>query len=129
MNNDAKDFTALKVWQKAHSLSLDIYKLAKLLPLEEKYRLADQIIRSARSISANIAEGFGRYYYQDNAAFCRKARGSLEETRNHLMNVIDNELLKNCDDAKKYLSEYEEVRKMLNVYIKYLLEKRPGKND
>ena len=71
-------FEGLKVWQKAHQLMLDIHKkLLPLLPKDEKYDLADQIRRSSKSVGANIAEGYGRFYYMDNVCFCYNARGSL----------------------------------------------------
>ncbi len=81
-----QSFEKLKVWQKAHQLSLDIHKkLLPLMPKEEKYGLSDQLRRSSKSIGANIAEGAGRYYYMDNVRFCYNARGSLDEILNHLI--------------------------------------------
>ena len=56
-----------------------------LLPVEEKWALNQQLRRSSTSIAANIAEGHGRYYYQDNVRFCYIARGSLDETLSHLI--------------------------------------------
>lgn len=125
---DNKDFSSLQVWQKAHELSLVIYHFVKLLPPEEKYRFADQTIRSSRSVPANVSEGYGRFYYQDNISFCRKARGSLDETRNHLMEIKDLKLL-NIEKCDQFLIEYIELRKILNGYIRYLKEKKPGKNE
>lgn len=89
-------FEDLKTWQKAHRLMLDVHqKLIPLLPRDEKFDLADQIRRSSKSIGANIAEGYGRYYYLDNVRFCYQARGSLDETINHLRVVRD---LQYCPD-------------------------------
>ena len=59
-------------------------ELIKKFPEEEKFRLADQMIRASRSITANIAEGYGRYHYQDNIRFCRQARGSVYELLDHV---------------------------------------------
>jgi four helix bundle protein len=64
-------------------------QLAKRLPKEEKYRLSDQIIRASRSVTANIAEGFGRFHHQENIQFCRQARGSLMELIDHLSVTLD----------------------------------------
>lgn len=82
-------FEELEVWKKARSLRKEISSLVKTFPNEEKYRLTDQIIRSSRSSTSNIAEGFGRFHYQENIQFCRQARGSLTETIDHLLCAFD----------------------------------------
>lgn len=122
---DTGDFTKLEVWKRAHKLSLDIYNLVKKFPIDERYRMTDQIIRSSRSVPANIAEGHGRYYYQENIAFCRKSRGSLDETRNHLLEIKELNLLddKMCDG---FIQECLEIRMLLNGYIRYLKTKKPS---
>jgi four helix bundle protein len=75
----------LKVWMRAKDFALKIYKqILPLLPVEEKWNLNQQLRRSSLSISANIAEGYGRFYYQENVRFCYIARGSLEESLSHL---------------------------------------------
>ncbi len=90
----------LKVWVIAKDFALSIYKrVLPLLPSEEKWNLNQQLRRASLSISANIAEGYGRFYYQDNVRFCYNARGSLEEVLSHLtfaheMNFISDELYK-----------------------------------
>lgn len=74
----------LQVWVRAKDFGLKIYKqVLPLLPAEEKWNLNQQLRRSSLSISANIAEGHGQFYYQDNVRFCYNARGSLEETLRH----------------------------------------------
>lgn len=74
----------LQVWVRAKDFGLKIYKqVLPLLPVEEKWNLKQQLRRSSLSISANIAEGHGQFYYQDNVRFCYNARGSLEETLCH----------------------------------------------
>jgi four helix bundle protein len=62
-------FTTLEVWKKSRELKMKIFELIKQFPAEEKYSLSDQIIRSVRSISANIAEGHGRFTYKDQLYF------------------------------------------------------------
>jgi four helix bundle protein len=85
-----QSFETLKVWKMSHQLMLDVHqKLLPSLPREEKYGLADQIRRSSKSAGANIAEGAGRFYYMDNVRYCYMARGSLDETLNHLLAVKD----------------------------------------
>ena len=116
-------FTDLVVWQKAHQLMLDVHEFTKLLPQEEKYNRISQLHRSVDSIPANIAEGFGRYPYQENVQFCRQARGSLEETYNHIGAVRD---LRQAPESAcvKLLAQCDEVRLLLNGYIKSTLERR-----
>ena len=89
MDNKFGDFTNLDVWKLSHELRLKVYVLAKFLPADEKYGLTSQIKRSADSTGANIAEGHGRYHFQENIQFCRQARGSLDETRDHLIFIKD----------------------------------------
>lgn len=95
------------------------------LPNEERFRLADQLIRAARSSTANIAEGYGRYHYLDNAKFCSNARGSSWEVLDHLITANDDELI-----ADKHLEEGRELVntaiKILNGYITYLQKASKG---
>ncbi|WP_018128010.1 four helix bundle protein [Balneola vulgaris] len=79
----------LESWESARQLRIAISDLVKSFPADEKFRLKDQIVRSSRSIPANIAEGYGRFHYQENIQFCRIARGSLYETLEHLMCAKD----------------------------------------
>ena len=81
-----KSLETLEVWKKAKEFCLRIYReVLPLLPSEEKWNLSQQLRRSSSSIPANIAEGYGRFYYQEIIRFCYIARGSLEETLNHLV--------------------------------------------
>lgn len=120
------DFTKLETWKKSHQLMIEVYDFVKLLPSQEKYNRKSQLERSSSSVPANIAEGCGRYYFQENIAFCRKARGSLDKTRNHIIAARD---LKQAEDiiCNELLNKALTVRKLLNGYIKYLNETKPGK--
>ncbi len=80
-----KSFMDMEVWQKASDLSVEIFHLSEILPRSEDYGLTSQIRRSANSISANIAEGFGRKTKKEKANFYVIARGSANETQNHLV--------------------------------------------
>jgi four helix bundle protein len=119
----------LKVWARTKDFALKIYKQTlPLLPSEEKWNLNQQLRRSSLSISANIAEGYGRFYFQDNVRFCYVARGSLEETLSHLtfaleMNYISAELY------KQFETEGEEIEKMLSGYIAFLKKSKQGANE
>ena len=119
----------LKVWEKAKDFAVKIYKqVLPLLPQEEKWSLNQQIRRSSTSISANIAEGHVRFYYQDNVRFCYNARGSLEETLSHLIVCFEAGLI--AETVYKELeSEGEEIEKMLNGYIAFLKKSKQGENE
>ena len=124
-----QSFETLKVWQKSHQLMLNIHhKLIPLLPKEEKYGLADQVRRSSKSIGANIAEGAGRFYFMDNVRFCYMARGSLDETLNHLLVSKD---LGFCEKEiyENLRTQTEEIRRLLNGYITWLNTKKIGANE
>src|SRR5512143_43863 len=84
-----RDFKDLEVWRLARELGNEIYRMAGALPDIEKFAIATQLRRAATSVTANIAEGFGRFSYQENAQFCRQARGSLFEIRDHLTTCVD----------------------------------------
>jgi four helix bundle protein len=84
-------FESLEVWKKCRQFRIEISDLLKAFPDEEKYRLIDQLKRSARSITANIAEGHGRFHYLDNLKFCRNAHGSLNEVLDHLYALVTKE--------------------------------------
>ena len=124
-----QSFETLKVWQMSHQLMLDIHqKLLPLLPKEEKYGLVDQIRRSSKSVGANIAEGAGRFYYMDNVRFCYMARGSLDETLNHLRVSKDLEFCKK-ELYEELRGQIEEIRRLLNGYITWLKTKKIGLNE
>lgn len=112
-------FTDLEVWKKARVLRKSISTLTQKFPADEKFKLTDQIKRSSRSITANIAEGYGRFHYQENIQFCRVARGSLTETLDHLIVAFDEGYIDE-QTLKNYESQLTEVKKILNGYIKYL---------
>src|SRR6516165_2932747 len=84
-----KDFKDLEVWQVARELRKEINRVASALSDFEKFALASQLRRAGTSVTANLAEGFGRFGYQENAQLCRQARGSLYEVRDHLTTCVD----------------------------------------
>ena len=88
-----KSFKDLLVWQKAHDLSIEVAKLVKNFLRDEKYGLADQMRRAARSIAANISEGFGRYHFSDKLIFYTRSRASLYEVKNHIEEAKANEYI------------------------------------
>lgn len=119
----------LKVWVRAKDFAIKIYEqILPLLPPEEKWNLAQQLRRSSLSVSANIAEGYGRFYYQENVRFCYLARGSLEETLSHLVFAFETKQIP-VALYQEFESEGEEIDKMLNGYIAFLKKSKQGANE
>ncbi len=84
-----KDYTDLVTWKLARELRKQVYDLTRHWPSEEKFVLVAQLRRAAISITANIAEGFGRFTYPEHIQFYRQARGSVMEVRDHLTTALD----------------------------------------
>ena len=107
-----EDFKDLKVWNKAHELTVRIYERTRTFPKEEIYGLTSQMRRAAGSIGANIAEGCGRRSDAEMKRFVQIARGSASELEQHLLLAKD---LKFLDEVE--FSEFErkthEVQRML----------------
>ena len=119
----------LQVWVRAKDFGLKIYKqVLPLLPAEEKWNLNQQLRRSSLSISANIAEGHGRFYYQDNVRFCYIARGSLDEALSHLIFAFEADFIP-VTLYNELETEGEEIDKMLNGYIGFLKKSKQGANE
>ena len=85
-----KSFRDLVVWQLASKFSKEMAQLVKIFPRHERYALADDFLRAARSIPANISEGFGRYHPADKVRFYNIASASAEECANHLIETHNN---------------------------------------
>lgn len=114
-----KTFEELECYKLARQLRRTVSTFSKTLPREEGFKLKDQIVRSSRSVSANIAEGYGRHHHQENIQFCRIARGSLTETLEHLNVGLDEEYLTG-DEYSGLRKLVEDTWKVLNGYISYL---------
>jgi len=117
------DFRDLKVWQKCRDIRIVIWRLCKKFPSEERYRLVDQMIRASRSSTANLAEGYGRYHFQENIQFCRQSRGSLYELMDHILTAEECEYI-NQEQCKDLIDEVASAIRLLNGYIKYLKTKK-----
>ncbi len=92
-----QSFTDLKVWQEGHILVVMVYKITKKFPKEETYSLVDQMRRAASSVTANIAEGFGRHSYKEKLQFYYLSQGSLTELKNFILIAKDVEYLDSND--------------------------------
>lgn len=118
-----KSFEDLECWQACTGVRRFIGDLIKKYPKDEKFALVDDMKRASRSTTHNLAEGFGRFHYQENIQFCRHSRGSLYE-------LID-QLITSLDDGYITSEEYEKGRELiskalalLNGYINYLGRQR-----
>jgi four helix bundle protein len=114
-----QDFRNLKVWEKAHALTLDIYKSSRAFPREEIYGLTSQMRRASVSIGANIAEGTCRRGDADFARFLQIAMGSASELEYHLLLARDLEIL-NMLDYRRLSGGTVEVKQMLASLMKKL---------
>jgi len=114
-----KHFYELPVYKTCRNFRKEISSVLKKIPKEEKFLLTAQLLDSSRSITANIAEGFGRFHFQENIQYCRQGRGSLTETMEHLITAYDeNYIDKNTLNSLHLF--YKSCLKELNTYIKYL---------
>jgi four helix bundle protein len=119
-------FIELNVWKECRILRKKISALVIQFPVNEKYNLTNQILRASKSPCANIAEGHGRFHYQENIQFCRIARGSLYETLNHLTDALDNEYI-SSEQFNEHEAQVELCIKLTNGYISFL-EKQKEKS-
>jgi len=112
-------FRDLKAWQKAHELTLAVYRTTRAFPKEELYGLTSQLRRSAASVCANIAEGCGRSGKRDFARFLQVALGSASELEYHLVLAADLKLIDRATYARMDGSVVE-VKRMLTGFIRKL---------
>jgi four helix bundle protein len=116
-------FTELETWKQAREIRIFVSEITKKFPPEERFRLTDQIIRCSRSIGNNIAEGHGRFHYQDNVRFCVIARGSLSETLDHFIVAKDEKLISE-DIFNTFQEKYDQALRLLNGYILFIKKKK-----
>ena len=118
-----RDFTDLETWRLARKLRVESYRVCRGFPRDETFGLASQIRRAAVSVTANIAEGFGRYSYQENIQFCRQSRGSVYELRDHFTTALDAAYI-----SKEQYSVLDHqailVIKLINGYIRSTRERK-----
>jgi four helix bundle protein len=123
-----RGFEDLECYILALDIIVNAYELARNLPREEKYDLAVQIRRSAKSITANIAEGYGRYHYLDSLKYYSIARGELNETLAHFINAR----VLGYIDQESFEQIYALIRKTevtLNGFMNYIRKKRSGEPE
>ena len=123
-----KSFEDLECWKACTEVRRFITMIVKQYPKEETYSLVDDMKRAARSTTHNIAEGYGRFHYQENVQFCRISRGSLYELIDQLITSLDEGHIsqKQCDEGRNLISM---ALPLLNGYINYLLRQSRKRTD
>jgi four helix bundle protein len=114
-----KNYKELKVWQKAYGLCLEIYRITRSFPREERYGLTLQIRRAALSIASNIAEGYGRKTRKEYIQFLYIAYGSMCELETQILISGDLGHIR-ANDLDILLKDIREVERMLKALIKAL---------
>jgi four helix bundle protein len=114
-----EDFKDLKVWRRAHELTLQIYQYTRAFPKDEIYGLTSQTRRAAASVGANIAEGCGRRSDPEMKRFIQIARGSASELEYHLLLARDLQFLR-PEEFKELEARILEVQRMLAALVQRL---------
>ncbi len=121
---DSKGLENLRVWQMARELVTYIYReILPKLPVEEKWGIISQIRRAAVSVPANIAEGYGRYYFRETIKYCYFARGSLDELFSHLVICFDLGYISEGDFGL-VRNKVSDLRRVLNGFIRFLSRRK-----
>ena len=114
-----------------HKLAMQVfreaYRVASLLPSEEKYNLADQLRRAAVSIILNIAEGYGRHHYLDSLRFYYISRGSIMEVLSGF--IACDELKYTKDEVSRQRELCHSSLRSLNGYIRFVRGQQQGKQE
>jgi|SRR5688572_2376228 len=116
-----RSFEDLECWKACTDFRRFIRGLIRKLPAEEKYELASQMRRASRSITNNIAEGYGRFHFKENAQFSRQSRGSLYELKDDLIISLDEQYITQ-DEFQEGVQKFEKCVSLLNGYINYLIK-------
>ncbi len=119
MVSQIKNFTDLEVWQKARTVRNQIYQVCRDLPVDEKYNLNLQMKKAAVSLTANIAEGYGRFHYQENIQFLRTSRGSAYELLDHILTCVDQKYI-SIELANEINDQLMNCIRLIDGLIRYL---------
>lgn len=114
-----RNFIDMPVWQMAHQLSIEVFKMTTKLPKSEDYALTSQVRKSSNSVSSNISEAFGRNKKNDKKYFYSISRGSAFETQNHLLYGKSVGYFE-TDATERIFNEYNELIHQLNKIMKSL---------
>ncbi len=114
-----KSFEELDCWKAARDVKQLIRSITKKLPDSERFDLTDNMIRASRSVTRNIAEGFGRYSFKENVRFCIIARGSLVELIDDIITCAEEKYITETENIEA-IKLIERANALLNGYINYL---------
>ena len=129
MNKESfKSFEELECWKACTEVRRFITELVKKYPKEEKFALVDDMKRAARSTTHNLAEGFGRFHFQENIQFCRISRGSLYELIDQLITSEDDRFITK-EDYEKGRELISKALALLNGYINYLSRQKEQRTN
>jgi four helix bundle protein len=115
--SEVRDSTDLVVWQAARAFRRNIYLVCRGFPKLETFELGSQMRREAVSVTASLAEGYGRFSYQENIQFCRQSRGSVYEIRDHLTTALDAGYI-TPEQYKQFDLQAISVIKLINGYLR-----------
>jgi four helix bundle protein len=121
-------FKELDCWKACRNVRNEVRIILKKFPIEERYALTDNMRRASRSITENIAEGFGRFHYQENIQFCRIARGSLFELIDQYTTARDEEYI-SIEEYKNGIELLNKSIALINGYINYLKKAKENDNN
>lgn len=107
----------LEIYKEAMVIGESVWTMVRQWDYFAKDTVAKQIVRSADSIAANLAEGYGRYHFKENQKFCYYSRGSAEETQTWVEKAVHRELIER-ESARKLYDQIENYKKRLNAYIR-----------
>lgn len=117
---NVKSIEELECWKASRELRMFASrKVMSNFPVDERFALASQLRRSPRSVSDNIAEGYGRFHHQENIQFCRQSRGSLHESLNQVFTAEEEGYINETLDLE-YRTLFKKTEAILNGYINYL---------
>ena len=123
-----RTFQDLEVWQVGRDVRVRLYIVVTRLPDSERYNLSAQIRRAAVSLTANVAEGYGRFHFKENIQYCRIARGSAYELIDHLITCQDERYLAK-EEVEALHRELLTFVRLLNGYIRSIGKSGRGDDD
>jgi four helix bundle protein len=112
----------LEIYRLSLELSDRAWKIYRALPQEFRFSLGDQLLRSADSAGANIAEGYGRFHYRDSIKFYYNARGSLWEVKHWMLLAYRREFI-GQDHFDRVIEDLDELGRKINGFIQYIKNK------
>jgi four helix bundle protein len=123
-----RGFEDLDCFKLALEVMVVVHEMVKTLPTEERYELISQVRRSSKSVTANLAEGYGRYHYLDSLHYYAKARGELNETLAHLINARTLSYI-NQSTFDSIYQLIRETEKAINGSMTYVRRQRAGNQE